>query len=352
MFIIYMNVAFIYNDIYRNSLFGENHPITEKRISNVYDLAKIISFDNVRYYKSSIASVKQLSLFHDKDYISALYEAEKKQEVSKENIKKYNIGTVSNPIFNEMYRRHAIATGSLILGSDLILNKKANYVFSPGSGAHHGKKNKASGFCYFNDIATCILYLKKNNVKKIIYFDMDAHYGDGVMDYFKTDNNILAISIHQENLWPRNGDYFFEDSFISLPVQGGFNDAKFKHLFEEKIEIKIKKFKPEIAILQMGADCLIDDHMSKLCLTNNSMRYAIEKFKIYSKNIIVMGGGGYNPWVTLRAWIYNLATLSNECNKLILKSEGKNFLKNIKWKKKPKKNWMQEIRDYPNIFGI
>ena len=59
-----------------------------------------------------------------------------------------------------MYRRHAIATGSLILGSDLILSKKIHYVFSPGSGAHHGQSNKASGFCYFNDIATCILYLK------------------------------------------------------------------------------------------------------------------------------------------------------------------------------------------------
>ena len=256
-----MKVAFIYNDIYRNSLFGEKHPITERRISNVYDLSKIISFNNVRYYTSSIASVEHLSLFHDKDYINALFEAEEKQEVSIENIKKYNIGTASNPIFNEMYRRHAIATGSLILGSDLILNKEYNYVFSPGSGAHHGKQNKASGFCYFNDIATCILYLKKNNVKKIVYFDMDAHYGDGVMEYFKSSNDIFTISIHQKNLWPRNGDYFYEDNFISLPVEEGFSDLKFKDIFEKKIEMKIKKFKPEIAILQMGADCLIDDHM-------------------------------------------------------------------------------------------
>ena len=116
-----MKVAFIYNDIYRNSVFGESHPITNKRISNVYDLSKIINFNNVTYYKSSIASVNQLSMFHDKDYITALYEAEKKQEVSLENIKKYNIGTASNPIFTEMYKRHAVATGSLILGSDLIL---------------------------------------------------------------------------------------------------------------------------------------------------------------------------------------------------------------------------------------
>ena len=347
-----MNVAFIYNDIYRNSLFGENHPITENRISNVYDLSKIINFKNVKYYKSSIASVKELSIFHDKDYITALYQAEKKQKVTLENRKKFNIGTTSNPIFKEMYRRHAVATGSLILGSDLILNKKFNYIFSPGSGAHHGKKNKASGFCYFNDIATCILYLKKNNIKKIVYFDMDAHYGDGVMEYFKSNDDILAISIHQKNLWPRNGDYFYKDNFISFPVDEGFNDTEFKDIFEKKIEMKIKQFKPEVAILQMGADCLIDDHMSKLCLTNNSMKFTIEKFKNLSKNIIVMGGGGYNPWITLRAWIYNLAALANEDSKLNLNSKGKDFLKNIKWKKKPKQNWLNEITDLPNIFSI
>ena len=140
MLIKCMKVAFIYNDMYRNSVFGKNHPITDKRISNVYDLAKIINFKNVIYHESSIASVEQLSLFHEKDYINALYEAEKKQEVSLEKQKKYNIGTISNPIFPEMYKRHAIATGSLLLGSDLIISNTYNYIFSPGSGAHHGKK--------------------------------------------------------------------------------------------------------------------------------------------------------------------------------------------------------------------
>ncbi len=101
--------------------------------------------------------------------------------------------------------------------------------------------------------------------------------------------------------------------------------------------MKIKKFKPEIAILQMGADCLIDDHMSKLCLTNNSMKFTIEKFKNLSKNIIVMGGGGYNPWITLRAWIYNLATLANEDSKLNLNSKGKDFFKILNGKKNQNK---------------
>ena len=347
-----MDVGFIYNDIYRHSVFGKKHPITNKRISNVFDLSKILNFDNVKYFNSKIASEKQLLIFHNKDYIDILRVTEKTQKISLENMKKYNIGTVSNPIFNEMYRRHAIATGSLILASDLILNKKLNYIFSPGSGAHHGKKNKASGFCYFNDIATCILYLKKKYIKRIVYFDMDAHYGDGVMEYFKYDNDVLNISLHQKDLWPRNGSYLYTDRAISFPLEHGFNDIDFKNIFEAKIEEKIKKFNPEIAILQMGADCLIDDHMSKLCLTNNAMRFTIEKFKSLSKKLIVMGGGGYNPWVTLRAWIYNLAVLANETDKIILSDEGKSFLKDIEWKKKPKYHWINQISDIPNIFNF
>ena len=116
--------------------------------------SKILKSGHIKLYKRENSNYWQMKIkLHKTKAIRTstgskiLYEAEKKQEVSLENRKKYNIGTLSNPIFAEMYKRHAIATGSLILGSDLILNKKSNYVFSPGSGAHHGKKNKASGFC-------------------------------------------------------------------------------------------------------------------------------------------------------------------------------------------------------------
>ena len=64
-----------------------------------------------------------------------------------------------------------------------------------------------------------------------------------------------------------------------------------------------------------------------------------------------MGGGGYNPWTTLRAWIYNLATLSGEEEKLKLNLSAKFFLKEITWKIKPKKNWIEEVIDKPNVFN-
>ena len=80
------------------------------------------------------------------------------------------------------------------------------------------------------------------------------------------------------------------------------------------------------------------------------MSFLIKQVKTLSKNIIVMGGGGYNPWVTLRAWIYNLATLAEEHKNITLNYKAKSFLKNIKWKTSPKNNWLKSIIDHPNLF--
>ena len=81
--------------------------------------------------------------------------------------------------------------------------------------------------------------------------------------------------------------------------------------------------------MQMGADCLKYDRMSKMDLSNNAMAYIIKIMKSLAEKIIIMGGGGYNPWVTLRAWTYNLATLMGEENNLKLTKEAKYFLNNI-----------------------
>ena len=345
-----MRIAFLYNEIYRNSSYGQNHPITLNRVSNVFDLAKLLNFSKVDYIYTNIATFEQLAMFHDEDYIKILKNTEKNQKVSVDNSRKYNIGTPSNPIFKEMYKRHASATGSLLLASNLILKKKYSFIFSPGSGAHHGKKNKASGFCYFNDIATCIIYLKKIGFKKILYFDMDAHYGDGVVEHFRNDKQVLTISLHQEDLWPNMKNYEYSISTINIPLKSGFNDKGFKKLLLEKLLPSMYNFNPDVSLLQMGADCLKEDHMSKLCFSNNAMSFLIKTVKSFSKNIIVMGGGGYNPWITLRAWIYNLATLADEYKKLNLDTQAKLFLKKIVWKNLPEKHWIETIKDSPNIF--
>ena len=151
---------FIYNDIFRYSSLGDYHPVLKKRVSNVYDLSKLLSIkQKVKYFFNDIIDLDTLALFHTKDYLEVLKETERRQKISEFDKKKYNLGTPSNPIFKEMFRRHAISTGALILAIEL-LERDYNYAFTPGSGAHHAKANMASGFCYLNDIVVAILVLK------------------------------------------------------------------------------------------------------------------------------------------------------------------------------------------------
>ena len=121
----------------------------------------------------------------------------------------------------------------------------------------------------------------------------------------------------------------------------GFNDYNFKKITEEIIFNIIKKFSPEVVLMQMGADCLKYDKMSKMDLSNNSMAYLIKIMKNLAEKIIVMGGGGYNPWITVRAWTYNLATLMGETESLVINKNAKKFLINIKYKYKPKYEWIK-----------
>ena len=98
-----MNVIFLYNDIYRKSSFGISHPVLPRRISNVFDFSKLLNIkDKIQYIENQIASEKILQLFHSKDYLEVLKQTELSQFISKENSKKYNLGTFSNPIFTEV----------------------------------------------------------------------------------------------------------------------------------------------------------------------------------------------------------------------------------------------------------
>ena len=116
-----MKTAFLYNDIFRGSDYGKKHPVTINRVTNVYDLSKIINFDNnVDYINNDLATIKELSKFHDTDYLYTLKRTEEKQFITKELSKKYNLGTPDNPIFKEMFRRHAAAAGALLLATKLI----------------------------------------------------------------------------------------------------------------------------------------------------------------------------------------------------------------------------------------
>ena len=173
-------------------------------MSTVMDLCRALGwFPPGSYLTSPMAKPKALTAFHTEVYIDALIAAEKAQSVSDAVRARHDLGTPTNPVFSEMYRRPATAVGASLLAGELLAS--GGVVFSPAGGTHHGFSDRANGFCYLNDPVFAILSLRRNGAHRVAYVDIDAHHPDGVEAAFVDDADVLMISVHEENRWPRTG---------------------------------------------------------------------------------------------------------------------------------------------------
>ncbi|THD85817.1 acetoin utilization protein AcuC [Aliigemmobacter aestuarii] len=304
---------FLGSEIYRGSSYGGLHPLRVPRVSTVIDLCRAMDwFAPGQYRTSPRARPAALTLWHTPDYVQALALAEESGAVSDDIRRRHGIGTLSNPVFPEMFRRPATGAGGMMLAAEMV--RDGGIVHVPGGGTHHGLPDRANGFCYFNDVVLGMLALRRLGVSRIAYVDIDAHHCDGVQHAFAGDAEALLISVHEEGRWPFTGALSDDGggNCFNLPVPRGFNDTEMRAVLEGLILPRLVAFRPEAIVLQCGADALDEDPLSRLSLSNNAHRAVVATLMPLAARLIVTGGGGYNPWSVGRAWAGVWATLSGQ----------------------------------------
>lgn len=319
---------FVGSDVYREAAFGKHHPLSIIRVAGVVDLCQMLGwFEDEQFRHSPRASVEQLLRFHHAEYVNALIEADEKGSVSKEVRDRYRIGTMENPLFPGLFRRASTAVGGSILAAELAMDGRV--VFHPSGGTHHGRADRASGFCYFNDPVFAILALLEQGAERVFYVDLDAHHGDGVQDAFEADARVMTVSIHEEKRWPHSG--LVEDraagSARNLPVPRGFNDNELMFLVEEAVLPLADAFAPEALVITCGADALEGDPLSRLALSNTGLWTAVEKLVQACPRAVVLGGGGYNPWTVVRCWSGLWGRLNGRTIPATLPAPAQDFLR-------------------------
>lgn len=295
---------FIGSDIYRGSSYGSRHPLRVPRVSTVMDLARALGWLSAyRYRTSPRAKPPALQLWHEAPYIEALQMAEKLGEASDEMRVRFHLGSLSNPVFPEVYRRPATGAGGTMLAADLLSNTHG-VIHVPGGGTHHGLPGRANGFCYLNDVVLGIKVLQRAGLTRIVYVDLDAHHCDGVELAFTGDPTVRMISVHEEARWPFTGHLTdtAQGSAFNLPVPKGYNDSEARVVLHELILPRVQQFLPEALVLQCGADSLTEDPLSRLALSNRAYLQAIQALVPLAPRVLVLGGGGYNPWSVGRLW--------------------------------------------------
>lgn len=343
---------FIGHEIYRHSTYGQRHPLAIPRVSTATDLARAMGWlTDDQFVESPRATPAQLARFHDPAYIAAVQAAEATQTVDDATRALFDLGGVSNPIFPEVFRRPATSAGGSIHGATLIA--EGGTVYNPAGGTHHGLKDRASGFCYFNDPVLGILSLLDQGLRRVYYVDLDAHHGDGVERAFADDDRVLTVSIHETNKWPFTGAVTDRAGGMArnLPVPKGLNDSEFAAIRDRVLLPLGAAFAPDALVIQGGADAVLEDPLSRLALSNRALWATVAALRPLAPRLLLLGGGGYNPWSVGRCWAGMWGTLLGADTTAPIPSEAEAVLRGLAWNhrfgRNPPQAWFTTLADPP-----
>lgn len=302
--------VFIYSAELERYHYPSDHPFNTARARKTREILesmKLLSGGNRREVAPEPAERPVLKKFHTARYLLALKAAsEGHAEPSAINM---GIGTGDCPVFEGLYDYSVLAAGGTIKAARLILEGSADVAFNPSGGYHHAHPERASGFCYINDVAlACIVLAEKG--KRVMYLDVDVHHGDGVAYGFYDRSDVMTISFHENPrvLFPGTG---FVDEIgtgrgkgycVNVPLPIGTYDEMYMKAFEAVAVPLIGSYNPDVVVFELGADALAGDPLAHLVLTNNIYAQIIEYLLGLNKPILTTGGGGYNVENTVRAW--------------------------------------------------
>ena len=301
---------FITNRIFRETGFGNLHPLSIGRQKSLFEFCEQMGWVREDHLvECPLASREILEQYHSPSYLDAFESAAQSLKLDPSLGQNFGLATMECPIFEGIWDRASASVGGSILGAHCALN--GHLVFHPAGGTHHGQKDRASGFCYFNDPVFAVRTFLENKCDRVLYVDIDAHHGDGVETAYLGHSQVVLFSIHEENKWPYTGTELQSENAINFAVPKGMNDSEFDAIIKRSLVHLIDFWKPHALVVTCGVDSLADDPLSGLALSNNAIWDCIRLLTRKISCSLVLGGGGYNPWTVVRCWAGVWATLAN-----------------------------------------
>ncbi len=315
-------VGFIYSQAYEEYSFGPEHPFNSKRLALTLDLLRksgILHKEDL--FEPKAAGRQDLLLAHSSGYIDTV---ERLSATGTEIDLEHGLGSEDTPVFPHMHEASSLVLGGTLLAAKLVMEGKLEHALNLGGGLHHAMRDKASGFCIYNDAVAAISYLKERYHARVAYIDIDAHHGDGVQTAFYSDSNVLTISVHETGRYLFPGTGFEEERGIgegygysaNIPLDAFTEDDSWIKSFGAVVPALVESFRPDIIITQNGCDGHILDPLTHLCCTTRSYDVAFRLLhklahRLCGGRLVALGGGGYDWYrVVPRVWALLWSELS------------------------------------------
>jgi len=252
-------------------------------------------------------------LVHDQSYVATIRSLSARP-IGPEHLEA-GIGPGDTPAFPGMHEAAAAVAGGSLRALEAILRGETEHAFHPGGGLHHAMRDRASGFCVYNDPALAIARARRDGLR-VLYVDLDVHHGDGVQAIHWNDPGVLTISVHETGhaLFPGSG--FIDElggpdapgSKVNVPLEPGTGERGWLAAVERVVPELAAEFRPEVVISQHGSDGHAVDPLAHLRLTTTAFGAAARLVDTVAHRWaggrwLATGGGGYDAYrVVPRAW--------------------------------------------------
>jgi acetoin utilization deacetylase AcuC-like enzyme len=193
------------------------------------------------------------------------------------------------------------AAGATLAATDAVMAGELENAFCavrpPG---HHACRDRAMGFCIFNNIAVAAKYaLERHGLKRVAIVDFDVHHGNGTEDIFAGDERVLMVSFFQHPFYPYTGTEHPAHNMVNFPVPAYTRGAPIRESIEKLWVPRLEEFKPEMIFISAGFDAHREDDLGQLGLVEADYTWITKRIKDIAKRhaqgrIVSSLEGGYN----------------------------------------------------------
>lgn len=275
-------------------------PEAKRRIKNLLDATGVT--EQLTAIKPETASREALARVHTEDYLN---QVEALRGIGGNVDPESVVGKSSVEIAQ-------LSAGGAIAAVEAVVAGKVQNAYAlirpPG---HHAEADLGCGFCIYANAAVAAAHaLDKLGLERVAFVDWDVHHGNGTEAIFLNDPRVLAISLHQDGLYPAgrgavsvHGEGEGAGRNINIPLQPGSGEGAYLYAFEKIVLPALDAFKPDLIIVPCGFDASIEDPLGRMMLHADSYKKMTKLLmdaadRLCSGRLVMTHEGGYNPNTT------------------------------------------------------
>lgn len=310
------SVSLVWGDAFMAYRLSEDHPLQPLRVRLAVEQIRELGLDALaEIVPPRQATNDEIALCHAPSYIRLVERLSADQPVPVSEAAAAGFGNTDNPIAPGMHEACAAVVGGSLVAAEAVHSGRALHAFNPAGGLHHAMRDRASGFCVYNDVAVAVAWLRDRG-HRVACVDVDVHHGDGTQALFYADPEVLTISLHESGRYLFPGTGFPDETgagraagtSANLPLAPYTWDEPWLAGFDAVVAPLLRAFRPTVLVTQDGCDSHALDPLAHLLCSTAIWPHVGRRFHELAHELcggrwVATGGGGYAiREVVPRAW--------------------------------------------------